>query len=202
MTKRIVGFISALALTGGVVVSSQADETRTLPVPLQAQKDENWCWAAATQMMINFAEPGNFQPQCGVVEKLGKDEQGNKLTGKCCGHSSVPAVCSVGGILRDGDFAKFGLRARSTSAYTWLAWRDITDEIDAGFPLLDWAGGHMRVISGYRVSSAGVKRLWIQDPWPPEDESGTGGHGAYIQYKTYTNECYRTFYHVQKGPQP
>jgi Peptidase_C39 like family len=202
MSKRILNGLSILAEGAALSMPAGAMESLLLPVKLEAQMDEKWCWAAAFQMVINHANPGRFHTQYEIVEKLGQDRNGNKLTGKCCGHSSVPTVCSVGGQLEEGDFHSFGFKVESTPESTWLPWEKITSEISAGFPMLDWAGGHMRVIAGYRVSSNGTRKLWIKDPFPPMDDTGTGGHAAYILYATYTNECYRTFYHVKKGPQP
>jgi hypothetical protein len=150
-----------LALTFAVAACCNPPTSAVLPVPLLAQQESNWCWAASGQMIMNVLHPGSAVAQC---------DEANKEFGQasCCQNPGSNA-CNSGGW---PQFDKYGFTFNTTADGTALAWIQVQGEIYcSGKPFaFSWhwpgGGGHMMVVIGYSTVQ-GVNYVSVNDPWPP-----------------------------------
>ncbi|MFO0952094.1 MAG: C39 family peptidase [Isosphaeraceae bacterium] len=164
---------------------------KVLSVDLRPQEKPNWCWAATSQMTMEFDHRNGTQDvsQCQQVSK--------KLSlgaGGCCSSSQD---CDVTGW---PIFTQFNFTATSTSSQE-LSWDDVRAEIDAGRPFcftLKWtesalntASGHMVLVRGYEIDAQNQRWVHVIDPLPvpepgnPIPALARGGDTLMIRYEDY-----------------
>lgn len=148
------GAIASLAVAG----CCDPPLIHSLDVPLLAQEQGNWCWAASGQMVMSFL--GARVPQC--------DQANNRFGRTDCCNTPTPSECNNGG-WPEPD--KYGFTFSTTSDAP-LTWEQVQSEIYcAGRPFAfswHWPGGsgHMMVVTGY-VTISGTNYVAVNDPWPP-----------------------------------
>jgi hypothetical protein len=146
----------------GTMLINYLDPSNTNPLPanLYPQQTNQWCWAASGEMVMKYL--GGMVSQC---------EQANQRFGRtdCC-NSPTPAACINGGW---PEFAKYGFTYNTGGA---LSWTDLKAQIDVRrTPFAfswgwDGGGGHMMVVTGYKVIN-GQNWVSINDPWAPNEGS-------------------------------
>jgi hypothetical protein len=125
-----------------------------LPVDLLPQQQDEWCWAASGQMIMNYL--GASVSQCDEANQLGGRSD-------CC-NSPTPAACDFPGW---PQFANYGFS--SASVNDALSWNDLWTQFDSHrSPVAfswDWTGGgaHMMVAIGCKVV-AGQQYVTINNP--------------------------------------
>jgi ABC-type bacteriocin/lantibiotic exporter with double-glycine peptidase domain len=167
-TKLII--IKTLAIASIFSLSQLASaQTKNLNVPLKVQEHSQWCWAGASQMVLNFF--GKTPSQCAEVNYA-------KGINYACGNSTF-------------NWNSNANQPNSTNSITYilngwgvnssvvgvLSQSNSTSRINANRPyviLWQWTsgGGHFVVVKGYSGNY-----LYINDPWP--------GNGAYT--RTYAS---------------
>jgi hypothetical protein len=146
----------------------------SLPVGLNSQELDNWCWAASGQM---------------VMKNLGQDvsqcSQANDrfhLSG-CCPTSGASDACNQGGW---PEFDKHQIRFQRLSSSA-LTYQELQKQIACKKQpvAFSWkwvgGGGHMMVAIGYAVLN-GTKYVEVNDPWKPNE----GSH-YYVTYDEYVS---------------
>jgi len=131
-----------------------------LPTNLAPQQTSMWCWAASGQMVMNAL--GGMVSQC---------EQANQRFGRtdCC-DSPTPSACVTGGW---PEFAKYGFTYDTGGALSWTSLKAQIDVNKTPFAFSwhwDGGGGHMMVVTGYKVIG-GQSYVSINDPWAPNEGS-------------------------------
>lgn len=164
-----VGSISC----SGTVLLNYLDPANTnpLPVNLYPQQTSNWCWAASGEMVMKYL--GGMVSQC---------EQANQRFGRtdCC-NSPTPSACINGGW---PEFWRYGFTYTFGGA---LSWTDLKAQIDTRRTpfAYSWAwdggGGHMMVVTGYKVIN-GQNWVSINDPLDPNQ-----GNQRDILYSDYVD---------------
>jgi hypothetical protein len=153
-----VGTISC----SGTVLLNYLDPSNTssLPVNLYPQQTNSWCWAASGEMVMSYL--GGMTSQC---------EQANQRFGRtdCC-NTPTPTACIQGGW---PEFAKYGFTYNTGGALSWDAVKGQIDVRRTPFAFSwgwDGGGGHMMVLTGYKVIN-GQNWVSINDPWSPHTGS-------------------------------
>lgn len=158
----------ALLLTIGSAFAATAAYAGTLSVSLIQQEHSNWCWAASTQMVLNYK--GKWMEQCAMA---------NRSFGLnyACGEPTFDWDDPANEGNYNSEVAKLliykGLSAKVVGS---MSLSSIKAKIDASKPIIfgwSWTGGggHDVVLKGYSGSD-----LYFNDPWP--------GEGSY--WMTYT----------------
>ncbi len=166
MRKTAAAF-SALAVLALSLAFSAPGEV--LPVPMIYQQQDNWCWAASCQMILQYY--GRFVPQCAMA---------NWCFGRstCCGNVVWPngtgSLCNQGNNMgatsgRDMDDVLAGWGpVYSVDVTRPLSWSEVQAAAAAGRPFaigFSWlplgSGGHAMVGKGYSGSY-----VYYNDPWP------------------------------------
>jgi hypothetical protein len=167
----------AVFLTFSATLNFPHAEVRYLMVPLYAQEANNWCWAAVDQMVLAYYS--SFIPQCQVA--------GNALHMGCC-PTTPGGPCDVPG---DSHIAAYF--PRTIQVERTLSYLEIMNEIRAHRPIIyskDWTnGGHLMVIMGFKLTSAGIQYLYRNNPVGPSTtliryEEYVGGPGWGYANKT------------------
>ncbi len=180
-----------------------ARKKKVLKVPLIRQENPMWCWAASTQMILDYM--GDSVTQCEQVSDVLPEED-------CCAllsskeQLSKPEKKARRKCKRKGNwpiFDKLGFDADLTDTTTALSWDELKQEIENNRPVAfawNWKGGgsHMMVVRGY----ADPHWVYINDPWPPQgDFTKAGGEHRIITYKEYvtgSNHTHnRDFYNIR-----
>ncbi|MFI5298877.1 MAG: papain-like cysteine protease family protein [Polyangiales bacterium] len=203
------------AAEGVSALWSHPFERDLLGVPLDPQKQANWCWAASTQMVASYE--GVSISQC--------DEE-NHSTGRtdCCSSAasaSDTGKCNVGGW---PDFNYYGFNAsigtvcNSSCTKSNAAGACITDkctatgtaalsfaqlqaELGANHPVeyaWKWSGlgGHMMVVTGADTIN-GVQYVTINDPDPVNvGDQTTMTYAAWVSGAGYQH--WRDYYGIAK----
>ncbi|MCB0649676.1 MAG: C39 family peptidase [Saprospiraceae bacterium] len=147
-------------------------------IPLIGQETNLWCWAACTQMVMEYYY--TFVPQCEIVNKT-------KKRGDCCTDSEAKQdglKCRQTGWFR---YDNYGFDYDSTTFGTAVSWIKLKEEIDANRPVSfawSWSsgGGHLMVATGY-LESGDNKLVYVTDPWP----AGKGDH-RWVTYKQFVSQ--------------
>lgn len=165
---------------------------KILQVPLAAQESDMWCWAACTQMILEFM--GEQVPQCKQVNL-------SLELSNCC-NSPTPDDCDESGW---PEFYRYGFSSDSVDAP--LSWQQLKTEIDNNRPIaFSWAwkqgGGHMMVAVGY----AEPHWVYVNNPWPPSgDSTRHEGDHQIITYSEYVRSAdhdhYRDYYNIRPKPE-
>jgi len=153
-------------------------EPKRLQLPLLKQQASEWCWAAVSQGVARYFEPGLTLSQCQVVSRGFKQA--------CCGEYDRPVrspACNRPGYLHEALEA-LGLLAkpRADAENAWIegpvAFSTVMREIDREHPvcvLIKWreggGRGHFIVVEGYSVSAKGTPYVFVRDPMSPESTS-------------------------------
>ncbi len=166
--KRIPTYAKALVAISALTCAQFAfAQSKNLSVPLRVQEHSQWCWAGASQMVLNFF--GKTPTQCAEVNYA-------KGINYACGNTTFnwnsPAnqpntTNSITYILNGWNVGSsvVGVLSQSSS----------TTRINNNKPyilLWQWTGGggHFVVVKGYSNNGAS---LYINDPWP--------GNGSYTR---------------------
>jgi hypothetical protein len=144
----------------GTVLLNYIDAVIGNPTPtnLFPQQTSMWCWAASGEMVMGYL--GGMMSQC---------EQANQRFGRtdCC-DSPTPGACVVGGW---PEFSKYGFSYDTGGALSWTALKAQIDTNKTPFAFSwhwDGGGGHMMVVTGYKVIN-GQNWVSINDPWAPNE---------------------------------
>jgi hypothetical protein len=115
-------FVGSIALSAGLFFSTAALATAgTLGVPLIAQEKSQWCWAAASKMVIRY-KTSNDPSQCSVVKK---------------GFNTSDCANSPGSIYGDVERALNAYGVKPGTAYASIPTEaKVREYIDAGKPIL------------------------------------------------------------------
>ena len=132
---------------------------KALPVKLDGQQTDLWCWAAVTEMVGEYY----YQP----VEQC---KEANSQFGRsdcCSGSKSNKSTCRKPAWHRMGSK---GLTFRQTSMGRPLTWEQIKTEINNLRPFAfsvyyKSGGGHIMLAAGYKEVQ-GQKFVYVLDPWP------------------------------------
>lgn len=177
-------------------------EYKMLPVTLEGQETNLWCWATSGEMIM--AAMGHPVTQCSqATERYGKKKDVN-----CCGLVSklsqdAKSVCVRGGW---PQFSAWGFESKNTkndcedTDHCALSWEDLVAEIDGDRPVaFSWryegGGGHMMVASGYVLIPPAGRYVVIDDPWPPH--SGDSELITYERYVDGTYQHWRDYYDIR-----
>lgn len=160
----------------------------TLPVPLRPQLNDDWCWAAAGEMVMSYVDPAGAFPQCAIAEV-------SKGKSPCCGAQPVNG-CVAGGWLEFKDFAAFGFTNRTASTLTWSRTKN---EIAANRPVIVWTDdGHMVVVAGHKGKIGKQRMVYVKDPWPPADKNGLGGDATWSDFAGLRDKTYQIYHRIKK----
>ena len=138
------------------MVAASAAHAGSLPVPLEPQQTQLWCWAASASMIMHYLGASSVS-QC--------DEANRRLDRTDCCNSPVPAACVMEGW---PEFEKYGFSATTSGA---LSWSSLVNEINNNRPVVfSWGwtggGGHLMVARGY-TSTRTDNLVDVNDPWGP-----------------------------------
>jgi len=169
----------------------------SVPVTLNGQQTNMWCWAASGQMTMNYIHPASNVQQC---------DEANKRFGRsdCC-NSPVPGPCVNGGW---PEYSKYSFSADQTNDAA-LTWDQIRSQIYcAKKPFaFSWhwngGGGHMMVATGY-VTIDGTNYVSVNNPWPPSTPqlANNGGvqevytYDKYVGGPSYDHTHWNDFYNI------
>ena len=168
-----------------------------LPVPLDPQLTNMWCWAASSEMIVQYLFP---------PVQINQGQEADFNTGRTdCTADPTPGSCIAGGMQ---EFSHYAVSFRSNFTETdskvdpalavpgkpnnpighlsgsvvALSWTDLQASINSGQPVMfayAWRvhpnvagdryldGGHMMVARGW-ATSADVNYVLVNNPWPPE----------------------------------
>jgi len=152
------------------------------------QEVELWCWAACGEMVME--KLGNAITQC---------DQANMRFGRtdCC-ESPTSDDCNRGGW---PQFNMYEFKADSTLDAA-LSWEDVQHQIDCQkTPFCatwkwDEGGGHMMVISAYKIED-GEKWVMLDDPYPVNAGlSSWIRHSEYVSGPGYSH--WNDFFNIRK----
>ena len=166
MKKTMQFAISSVLLSLSAVAAAQ---TYTLNVPLRTQEHSQWCWAGASQMILNFknrnvSQCAEVNYALGINYACGNTNfNWNNYANRPNSSNAISSILNYWGVTSGVT----GVLSQANS--TW--------NINAKRPyviLWQWrsGGGHFVVTRGYSGSY-----LYINDPWP--------GNGSY--YRTYAS---------------
>jgi hypothetical protein len=153
-----------------------AEWSALLDVPLIAQQNCCWCWAASGQMVMTYT--GNPIPQCTQATY-----QFGQAKGLNCCNSPTPGPCVSGGQVEIGHY---GYTYSQLGADSALTGAQISNEIsNRHMPwILNPNGpgfGHVIVGVGYTMVAGQIAYVAINDPWPPNQ--GDFYWESYADYK-------------------
>ncbi len=159
LTSSCSFFEDLFSDSGGSTESPILPTTVTLNIPFAAQQTQVWCWAAASEMVLNYN--GNPIRQCEIVTSwVGPQHQ-------CCGYGTPTCVFSAPDLqFIQETLANAGMP--SILAGGPLSFATVRDQIDNGNPMIvAYQGsfnGHVVVIYGYDDIEPGGPYLAIHDP--------------------------------------
>lgn len=163
---QAIGILSLLCLS-----QLAAAQSRTLTVPLRVQEHSQWCWAGASQMVLNYF--GKTPTQCAEVNyAIGINYACGNTTFNWNSNANQPKPTNTITYILNGWNV-------SSSVVGKLSQATSTSKINANKPyilLWQWTGGggHFVVVRGYTNNGA---TLYINNPWP--------GEGSY--YRSYAS---------------
>ena len=130
-----------------------------LNVPITAQEQSNWCWAASGKMCMNYIHPASNVAEC--------DEANKEFSQSTCCQNGSSSQCNQGGWPQPD---KYGFTFNTTSD-TPLQWNQVTGQIYCNSKpfAFSWhwsgGGGHMMVAVGYSIVD-GANYITVNDPLP------------------------------------
>lgn len=137
---------------------------RQLAIPMIAQEQTEWCWAACIEMVVKYDEPDNKLQQC----ELANGAFGNTSCCKspksslCNRPLPIPAVSL--------EWSRQGYSCINEAGE--VKWNDLVGEVLKGRPIecaLLWnkGGGHAVLIVGFDEDPTG-QWVFVNDPWELE----------------------------------
>ena len=130
-----------------------------MPFEMQEQEEDHWCWAAVSASVDHYYNSGAALKQCAIASEVleAKDCCYNKGE-----HDEPAALKDALGVVKRLKNAEGGS----------LEFKELQAELDAGRPVcvaIEWNGGgaHFVAVSGYQVSSSGIRTIEIGDPLYP-----------------------------------
>jgi hypothetical protein len=132
-----------------------APPAKVLPITRVIQQQDNWCWAACSQMLFAYFGVAGGVTQCAMASW-------NFAPLTCC-QSPVPGGCDRGA-WPGPVLANWGVP--STWLNTPLAYASLQAQIVANRPMIayyEWiyGGSHVAVITGYYNPN----EVHVNDPW-------------------------------------
>lgn len=147
-------------------VTPQYVDYELLPIPTHKQERNKWCWAASSEMVIDYL--GGNETQSDIVKYV------------------KGSLINEGGTDQE---VKKGLKwagLASTIKYDTIPFRTIISQIKNNQPLLAhiiWHSndeGHMLVIRGYKENTDdGTWSVYYKDPWPDSETNNVRSYGAF-----------------------
>lgn len=206
-TLSRMAVVAAAALAASSTFAREACQERTLSLRYSPQAGSNWCWAAASQMVMEvLGEEPQAACQCRQVEQvLG-------VVG-CC---AAPGACVPAGALPGRcDEPRWPAFVERPDRYSYdyrttcdglakrhddeacdarpLGWQELASEICAGRPVLaafrarGAVRGHMLVVKGFSTHYG--RRVLLVDPKlvcpPGRDCEGELDEGFWVSYDEY-----------------
>ncbi|WP_394826520.1 papain-like cysteine protease family protein [Pendulispora albinea] len=188
--------IFVLAAVPALSFAQHAAADGNLTVPLIAQQQSQWCWAASGQMIMNYVAKANGKgqtpSQCQQAnQRLNRTDCCNYPSSKNCNRPGWPVFNAWGydyNVTNDQAISKAEIKnqvdVRKTPwGFSW-GW--------------DGGGGHMMVASGYSVDANGNFYVTVKNPWPPrEGDEYTISYGEYVGGPQYNHVHWRDYYNVR-----
>jgi hypothetical protein len=158
-------------------------EAQVLPVKEVTQEQENWCWAACTEAVVEYLDLNNTNidvQQCNLANDL---RIFNIPPDNCCNYVDsgfpVPDYCNQPNWLlaEDGFLAVediFNNNSIQTQGVEGaLSIEDITNDINAGFPFIIGLDDFLEQGAGHVVVGRGIESPFIfyMDPYPVDMEA-------------------------------
>ena len=145
-----------------------------LDFAIQAQQQNNWCWAATSASVASYFEPATNWTQCAIADaEVGPAD--------CCGAGAGGETCNKPWFLdtaldRVGHFRQFSGGALSTT--------QVGVELASSTPVgvrIGWngGGGHFVIVRGRFRDDNGVEYVSVSDPW--------GGVNSDVTYNAFRN---------------
>ncbi|MFH2045400.1 MAG: papain-like cysteine protease family protein [Pseudomonadota bacterium] len=171
MSKRFFNYLMSIVFAFFLIAGCcNPAVIGSLPVQLHSQETSMWCWAASSQMIMDYL--GHDVDQC--VQANNRFNRND-----CCNIDLCPPptqstahACVTGGW---PEFDKYGFAFKTTSNAA-LSWEDLKEQISNESyckkrPFaFSWhwigGGGHMMVAKGY-MTLEGTNYVVILDPWAP-----------------------------------
>lgn len=173
INKRILTLTCTVTAFCGLPHAASAAQA-SLPVPVIAQQQSNWCWAAVGEMITTFLGAPMVR-QCVEVNVRSN-------VNYCC---STPSSCNFIGW---PEYEKFGFAGTSIQRAPTFA--EITTEIGARRPMTfswDWVGGgsHIMVVSGYSNDNS-LQQVLVTNP-------AGAGSTTWMRYSKFLKDVDHTF---------
>ena len=162
-------------------------------VPLIAQQQSEWCWAATTQMILAALDDERFAGDPATVQL----ELVRSVDPVWRSHRPAHQL-NTGGW---PPFAQWGFEHTELANPETLSAEQARAEIDAGRPFaISWhypnGGGHMLVIVGY-LWIGDVLWLVAHDPWPAGKNGGDRSLISYDHYVRGLAGTWRTYFGIR-----
>ncbi|MEO6692694.1 MAG: papain-like cysteine protease family protein [Saprospiraceae bacterium] len=126
----------------------------SLPVKYCAQKQQYWCWAACSEMVMKYLDTNNVHviyEQCALAHSTLDVTQRNL---PCCVSGNLDNACNH---TNWPVFEECGFSCINTDeTRDYFSWEDMCQQIDSSKPIcLTWnwncGGAHMIVMDGYKI---------------------------------------------------
>jgi len=167
------------AMLAALLTWAPLGKAQTLDVPVVAQQEVFWCWAASSQAVLDYYNAQTIASQCQIADwartagDWGADDCCVNSGGNVC--NQINNICtgntSIRSILRNWE-------VESDCVFDWaekvppLPPDQIEDEIEAGRPfvmrILDFTG-HFVVGDGFQRGNDGQVLVRYMDPWGQGD---------------------------------
>jgi hypothetical protein len=150
-----------------------AQTAKKLDISMQAQENDNWCWAAAGNTIAAF---------------FGHSYTQNQFCNMAFGNS-VDHTCPNDQATLENDqnaFSQIGMSSGEVNGV--LDFSTIVSQIDAGRPIetrIEWSagGGHMEVLYGYDQSQ---NLVYWGNPWPDSDRYEWENYDYYVSNSSFS----------------
>src|SRR5579875_559295 len=130
-----------------------------LPVPLDPQETDEWCWAASAEMAMNYLAPCISAVQCNEANSA------FGLTNAC--QCPTPTAAIKPG-LPNNPLHQYGFTFNTTTSGTALSWAQVVNEIATnGRPFVfawDWNSGGGHAMTAIGVTSFGAFNVVVAQP--------------------------------------
>lgn len=169
-------------------------------VPLIAQEERYWCWAASAQMLLTYYGASPVPSQC--------QQASDRLNG---GPTSSPWCCDSanrgGEFCNNGGFPHFeyyGYDSTTTSDGDTRTWDDIRNDLKAGKPFAfshKYPDGtsHFLVAASLDVNANGDELIAVNDPVYPNGDTYDETYNDYVAVSG--GEHLRDYYDIRNTKQ-
>jgi hypothetical protein len=166
----VMGITSSFGATASAYV-----DYKTLSIPSYKQERDNWCWAASSQMSINYLGGNKTQSQIvNYVKGSVVNEPGT--------NAEVVRALNYGGL-------------SGSNVNGSLAFSKVASQVKNNQPILaavSWNNnpngtGHMFVIRGfYNDTSTGKQDIYYKDPWPTNTTDKIFSYNSFLNNSDFT----------------